>query len=119
MSKHWTFRDDVLAGSASSLIGYNVEALDGSIGEVTEESTAVDSSFIVVDTGFWILEKKRLVPAATIRGVNHESSTIHLGMTKNEIQGAPDYVPESDVDRDGPYRGAHDTYYQPWFGVRP
>lgn len=119
VTKQWTFRDDVRTESAASLVGYDVQTRDGSIGEVTDESVSVDSSFIVVDTGFWILEKKRLIPASAIRGVDHDHSSIHLDMSKDEIKDAPDYVPESDIDRDPSYRDAHDTYYRPWFGVRP
>lgn len=119
MRQNWTMREDVLQGSPSSLIGYDVETTEGSIGEVTEESTDVAASFIVVDTGFWILEKKRLVPAAAISGIDHEAKTLRLDMTKDEIKDAPDYVAESRVERDVEYRDAHDRYYQPYFGVRP
>jgi len=119
VSENWTLREDVMNGSTASLIGYDVETSDGSIGEVTEESTAVVSSFIVVDTGFWILEKKRLVPAAAISAIDHEKRSIRLDMSKDEIKVAPDYVAESQIARDVEYRDAHDRYYQPWFGVRP
>ena len=38
--------------------GYSVEALDGGIGKVDEATYDVGSSYIVVDTGPWILGKK-------------------------------------------------------------
>jgi len=119
MSENWTMRENVLNGSRASLIGYDVETTEGSIGEVTEESTDVVASFIVVDTGFWILEKKRLIPAAAISGIDHDTKTLRLDMTKDEIKNAPDYVAESQIERDVEYRDAHDRYYQPYFGVRP
>lgn len=117
MTTGWTFRDDATTDTVASMIGYDVEATDGSIGTVTEESTAVDSSFIVVDTGFWILDKKRLIPASAITAIDHERSKVHVAMTKHDIKEAPDYVPESKIDDSDDYRAAHDIYYRPWFGI--
>ena len=117
MSTIWTYNNQAGRDLQSAIIGYDVEATDGSIGEVTEESTVVDGSHIVVDTGFWILEKKRLIPAGAISEVNHKDSKIRLDLTKSEIKDAPDYVEESSIDDDPTYRDLMAAYYVPWMGI--
>lgn len=111
----WIFRSDVeLTGSA--IIDYDVEASDGSIGKVTEESVQVGSAYIVVDTGFWIFDKLRLIPAGAITRIDHTNETIHLSLSKAQIKDAPDYVPESAL-RD-PHHADHysalERYFIPW-----
>ena len=46
--------------------GFKVEATDGDIGKVDEATYDVGSSYIVVDTGPWILGRKVVVPAAAV-----------------------------------------------------
>ena len=67
----------------------------------------------MVDTGFWIFGKKRLIPAGVIRRVDDEDRTVYVWMTKDQIKSAPDY---KDDDRDD--RDRYETYYEP-FGRRP
>ena len=50
------------------MTGFDVEAIDGSIGKIDESSFEADNSHIVVDTGFWIFGKKRLIPAGAVTG---------------------------------------------------
>jgi hypothetical protein len=104
--------DDRAAESQSKLIGFDVLATDGSIGEVCEESTAVGSSHIVVDTGFWIFDQKRLIPAGAIERVDTDQRTIQLQMTKQQIEDAPEFVTESVVDQTK--REQIGSYYSPW-----
>ena len=44
-------------------MGYDVEATDGSIGKIGAATNDASSCYVVVDTGFWIFGKKRLIPA--------------------------------------------------------
>ncbi|WP_078625089.1 PRC-barrel domain-containing protein [Streptomyces californicus] len=53
----------------TDLIGYKVEATDGSIGKVDKHSDDVTSSYLVVDTGVWIFGKHVLLPAGTVSRV--------------------------------------------------
>ena len=49
----WTYREDTVApGDAPrNVVGYGVEATDGSIGKVDDATYEVGSSHLVVDTG--------------------------------------------------------------------
>ena len=44
-----------------------------------------------MDTGFWIFGKKRLIPAGVVSTVDHDSKSVHVNMTKEQIKSAPDY----------------------------
>ena len=73
------------------MTGYSVEATDGHIGEIDEASFDDDASgCIVVDTGFWIFGKKRMIPAGFIRDVDWEKKVVHLSCSKDDVKGAPD-----------------------------
>ena len=64
----WTYREGVDLGvSTRSVVGYDVEARDGSIGKVDEATFDTDSSSLVIDTGPWIFGKKVMLPAGVIR----------------------------------------------------
>ncbi|MFF3611686.1 PRC-barrel domain-containing protein [Streptomyces sp. NPDC002580] len=78
----------------ADLTGYKVEATDGHIGKVDKHSDEVASQYIVVDTGVWIFGKEVLLPAGTIRSINHEDRTVHVDRTKDEIKSAPEFDKE-------------------------
>src|SRR5947209_11701667 len=59
----------------TSLKGFDVEATDGKIGSVDEQSDLTGASYIVVDTGPWIFGKKVLLPAGTIQRIEDRKST--------------------------------------------
>ena len=64
----WSYRTDLSNDlkRQDQLVGYDVEALDGSIGKIDKASTETDRYYLVVDTGFWIFGKKRLIPAGVV-----------------------------------------------------
>ena len=101
----WTYRDTLKTGQRD-LVGYQVEAADGSIGKIDEASNEAGAAYVVVDTGFWIFGKKRLIPAGVIERVNVDSQTVYVGMTKDQIKNAPDF---DETLRDD--RSSYDTYY--------
>ena len=90
------------------MTGFDVEATDGSIGRIDESSAAAGSAYIVVDTGFWIFGKKRLVPAGVIERVDHKQEKVYVRLTKDQVKNAPDFD-ESHRDRRG---RDYDTYYE-------
>ena len=90
MSDMWTYRDSTWTTS-NNLVGYDVEATDGSIGKIDEATNESSSSYVVVDTGFWIFGKKRLIPAGVINTVDHDAEKVYVTMTKEQIKSAPDY----------------------------
>ena len=114
MSDMWTYRDTTWTTSYD-LVGYDVEATDGSIGSIDEASNEAAGSYLVVDTGFWIFGKKRLIPAGVISAVDHDSKTVHVNMTKEQIKSAPDYDRDDWNDES---RTRHSDYYGTYYGMR-
>jgi hypothetical protein len=110
MSDMWTYRDSTWTADYD-LVGYDVEATDGSIGKIDEATNESASSYLVVDTGFWIFGKKRLIPAGLVSIVDHDSKTVHVNMTKEQIKSAPDYE-RADWDDESRlrYSDYYDTY---------
>lgn len=75
----------------TDLSGYSVEATDGHIGNVDEASFEEQSGSLIVDTGFWIFGKKRLVPAGMIERIDPDERVLYLSCTKDDVKAAPDY----------------------------
>ncbi len=107
MSNLWMYRDKSWT-DGRDLVGYNVEATDGSIGKIDKATNETDASYIVVDTGPWIFGKKRLIPAGAITGVDHDDERVVVAMAKDEIKSAPDYNADNWTDES---RGQHGDYY--------
>jgi hypothetical protein len=103
-SKDWTSDQD--------LVGYDVEATDGSIGKIDESTAEAGRQHIVVDTGFWIFGKKRLIPAGTMKQISHDDEKVFVSMTKDQVKEAPDFD-ETRRD-DAEYRSTHEQYYDPY-----
>ncbi len=97
----WTFPPTT--ESARFLVGYVVRASDGRVGKIDEHSLQADSSFIVVDTGWWIFERKRLIPAGLISSISGAKHTIYLSMSKREVKSAPTYKPIEHSTESGRY----------------
>src|ERR687892_1073410 len=83
----WTYSDQTMA-KPLDVEGFKVAATDGDIGKIDEATYDVGSSYIVVDTGPWILGRKVLLPARRDRadrpgqpqgrGAAHEGSDQEL-----------------------------------------
>ena len=86
---------DARASQLPDVTGYDVEATDGHIGKVDEATNEPQSSCLVVDTGFWIFGKKRMIPAGVVQRIDPDEKKVFVGMTKDQIKDAPDY----DADR--------------------
>jgi hypothetical protein len=99
------------------MTGYEVSARDGNIGKIEEVVQGDDGrTYLVVDTGFWIFEKKRMVPAGVIDTVDPENRRVNVKMTKDEIKKAPDYDAQRRDDED--VRGAHEAHYGQYTATR-
>lgn len=112
----WTYREEAQlgtpdVGNGTDVVGYGVEALDGSIGKVDEATYDAGASYIVVDTGPWIFGKKVLLPAGVVSNVDHESESIFVNRNKDEIKDSPPF--EEASYRDDTYRDEVGTYYGP------
>lgn len=105
----WTYRANVTRGS--SVIGYTVEATDGRIGTVDKASDEADASHLVVDTGFWIFGKRRLLPAGVVTTIDDVGRTVSVDMTKDDVKAAPDWDDEIGA---GDWRQRYSDYYGPF-----
>jgi hypothetical protein len=96
--------------AGSSLIGYKVEATDGSIGKVDKHSDDVGASHLVVDTGVWIFGKHVLIPAGLVSGIDTAEERIYVDRTKEQIKNAPEFDKDKHTG-DAGYREELGGYY--------
>lgn len=78
--------------SSAIVIGYAIMALDGAIGHV--DDLLVDGGTwaiadIVVDTRSWLPGKQVIMPPCAVRRIDRASRTMHVGLTRGAIRGAP------------------------------
>ncbi len=107
----WAYRDADLGQriAPTSVVGFEVEAIDGSIGKVDDATFDAGGGLIVVDTGPWIFGKKVMLPAGVIREVDHDEETIFVHRTKDEIKNAPEF--DESMFEDESYRSDLGSYY--------
>ena len=107
----WTYREDILdpAVAPRNVVGYGVEATDGSIGKVDDATYEVGASRLVVDSGPWIFGKKVMLPAGVIESVDHDAEKVMVGLSKDEIKNAPEF--EDTMLEDEGYRTRLGSYY--------
>jgi hypothetical protein len=103
----WTFKETVTA--PPEIEGYEVEAIDGSIGKVDEATNEIGGSYVIVDTGPWIFGKKVLLPAGVVQRVDLDTETVFVNQTKEEIKNAPEF--DEATYRDEAYRSQVGDYY--------
>jgi hypothetical protein len=103
----WLYRDTTWA--TENLVGYSVEALDGGIGKIDEASNDVGAAYVVVNTGPWIFGQKVMLPSGVIKSVDHDSETVFVNRTKEQIKNAPEF--DEDMYRDEEYRSGLGSYY--------
>jgi hypothetical protein len=107
----WMYNDTLRHDAAQDdLIGYSVEATDGDIGKIDKATTETSRNYLVVDTGFWIFGKKRLIPAGVVGRIDHNDRKVHVSMTKDQIKQAPDFD-ESMTSYDEAYYDKYGSYY--------
>ena len=104
----WTYRATLIEIDEIDLDGFDVQARDGSIGEVDEATNDVGRQYIVVDTGPWIFGRKVVIPASFIETVDTDNRKVVLDLTKDQIKNSPEYDPDRFDDK---YRNDLSTYY--------
>ncbi|MFG2386266.1 PRC-barrel domain-containing protein [Streptomyces avermitilis] len=107
----WGYQPTTGHIAGTDLIGYKVEAADGSIGKVDKHSDDVNSSYLVVDTGVWIFGKHVLLPAGTVKTVDQAERKIHVDLTKEQIKDSPEFDKDKHIG-DAGYHEHVGSYYQ-------
>ena len=105
----WNFRADAGWSAQFDIVGYHVEATDGSMGKVSEVSHALDESYLVVDTGPWIFGKKVVIPAGTVTHIDHTDRKVYVDRTKAQVKSSPEFDP--DLYTEAAYRDKVGGYY--------
>ncbi len=105
----WNYRPDAGWTPEFDLAGYHVEATDGHIGKIDQQSQATNDSYLVVDTGPWIFGTKVTVPAGTVTHIDHTDRKIYLDRTEAEVKSSPEF--EADQHSEPMYREKLGDYY--------
>jgi hypothetical protein len=106
----FTYRENLVGSVDTDIVGFGVEALDGSIGKVDESTYDAGSAYVVVDTGPWIFGKKVMLPAGVVRNVDVDNETVYVDRTKEQIKDAPEFDESFATDE---YRDRLGLYYGP------
>jgi hypothetical protein len=105
----WRYEDP--AWGEIDLVGYDVEALDGEIGEIDVAGREIGIRYLVVDAGPWIFGKKVMLPAGLVERIDVPNKRVYVGRTKEVIKRAPEL---NEVRHHDPrYREALSVYYGP------
>jgi hypothetical protein len=82
MDDTWSYRDGAWS-EGGDVVGYDVEATDGSIGKVDRATADTDAAYLVIDTGSWISPgAKRLIPAGLVTHVDHDAETVTVTLSR-------------------------------------
>src|SRR6476619_3170830 len=112
MYEIWTFETGLGASvKPRDLVGYKVEALDGSIGKIDSATEDAGSSRVVVDTGPWIFGKKVLLPAGVVERIDANEEKLYVTLTKDQIKDSPEF--NESTYRDQAYRDSVADHYTP------
>lgn len=93
----------------TGLLGYEVEAVDGRIGEIDQANAELPADCLLIDTGTWLTSHRVVVPIGAVERVDHDAHRIHVDRTRNQIKDAPPYDPDT-FDADD-YRRRLADYY--------
>jgi len=101
--------------SVNDVVGYHIEATDGSIGHI--EDFLVDDQtwslrYCLIDTRNWLPGKKVLIAPQWISRIRWSESSAYVDLTRTSIQNSPEYDPESPLDETYTHR-LHEYYERP------
>lgn len=95
------------------MTGYAVHAKDGQIGNVHDvyyTDDTWDVRYLVVDTSVWIFGKKVLVAPYAVRRVDNQQQKLFLDLTKEQVEGSPELVPELPLSRE--HEAEYNQFYR-------
>ena len=102
-------REKAISGD---IVGYDVEAFDGGIGEVGETTKDLAPSFISVDATPSIPGKKVILPASVVERIDHDDRKVYVDRGHAQIENAPKSL-NDETDTDDGYLVELRRYYGP------
>lgn len=110
----WEYRDGFAVLAAEAMVGFTVEAVDGEVGRVSQATTQVGSSSLVIDPTDG--GEAVVLPVGVISDVDPDSQRVVVDRTRDEIAGAPGL--HSDIDRPD-FEGGLAQYYGGYYWTAP
>lgn len=114
MTTLWVWRDEVWQYRESTwtrdsdLPGYLVFATDGRVGSITSALTAGDGALSVCINTCQLFGGPRLLPARAVASIRHETRSVALALTTQQVRDAP-------CDDSGDWcdvKARHEAYYR-------
>ncbi|MGC5535423.1 PRC-barrel domain containing protein [Streptomyces sp. SR-10] len=106
----WVYAQDSGHTYGQSLVGFVVEAMDGSIGHVDRQQDQPGMQHLVVDTGVWKFGRSVLIPAGAVIAINARAQTVKVVPSRQEIKAAPRFTTDSETG-DPDYLSTVGDYY--------
>ncbi|MFD9145020.1 hypothetical protein ACFVY7_30045 [[Kitasatospora] papulosa] len=97
METVWAGPEHTVGALGEGVIGYDVEASDGSVGTVIRLSPVPGFDHLVIDAGVWKFGRSVVVPAGMVTGVDDAARVIRVGCTKDQIKDAPRFERDQDT----------------------
>ncbi|MFC8226072.1 hypothetical protein [Streptomyces sp. NPDC057287] len=97
MNTVWTWQTQLDRSPGDDVIGYGVEAADGSLGTVIRLSPVAGFDHLVIDAGVWKFGRSVVVPAGLVTAVDDVERVIQVGCTKDQIMDAPRFERDQDT----------------------
>jgi uncharacterized protein YrrD len=101
---------------ASAILGYSIEASDGSLGTVNDFLFSDDSwriRWLVVDTGNWLSGRKVLLHPSALGQPDPALRQFPVNLTKRQVKGSPD------ISTDQPVSRQMESYLYDYYGWDP
>ena len=99
---HYIKKGQRMLWDASAILGYSIEASDGSLGTVNDFLFSDDSwriRWLVVDTGNWLSGRKVLLHPSALGQPDPALRQFPVNLTKRQVKGSPDISTDQPVSR--------------------
>jgi hypothetical protein len=102
--------------AASAVKGYSVKAQDGALGTIKDllfDDRTWQIKWLVVQAGSWLVDRKVLLHPSSVEGFDNSSLTLHVLLTKQQVQDSPLMSTDEPVSRQ------HETDTLSYYGWDP
>lgn len=110
----WEYRDGFATLAAEAMVGYAVEAVDGVVGTVSEATTRVGSSHLIVDSSQ--AGETVVLPVGIISDIDPDAHRIVVDRSRDEIAKAPGL--HRDIDKPS-FDDSLSQYYGGYYWTGP